>query len=95
MTFAGGDKVRRIRIIVVLLFIFLAVGFSIFTYSRFNPIININTEIIKIREKNLSKFDIENTQKHIYRERNFTLNIKYSNKIDDIKIDIPIHFVNY
>ncbi|AVK98716.1 Uncharacterised protein [Lysinibacillus sphaericus] len=86
---------RRIRIIVVLLFIFLAVGFSIFTYSRFNPIININTEIIKIREKNLSKFDIENTQKHIYRKLNFTLNIKYSNKIDDIKIDIPIHFVNY
>lgn len=80
---------RKYWIIAVLLFIFLTVGISTFTYSRFHPIINIKTEIIKITEKNRSELDLENTQKHNYKKINFTLNIKYSNKIDDIKIDIP------
>ena len=83
---------RKYRIIAVLLLIFLAVGISIFVYSRFHPIINIKTEIINITEKNRSKLDIENTQKHNYKTLNFTLNIKYSKQIDDIKIDIPYSF---
>lgn len=83
---------KKNRIIIVILAILLVIGVVTYAYYRFNPIIKIDTEVIKINENMQDKFDIKNSDKDNYRIINFTLYMYYSDNIEDIEIDIPYSF---
>lgn len=83
---------NKSRFIVVLLLVFLF-GVGIYTYYRFNPIVNINTKIIELDEKTQENYNnIDKSQKNNYKKLEFTLNVDYSDDIDDLEINIPYSF---
>lgn len=84
---------NKSRFIVVLLLVFLVVGVGTYTYYRFNPIVNINTKIIELDEKTQENYNnIDKSQKNNYKKLEFTLNVDYSDNIDDLEINIPYSF---
>lgn len=80
------------RVIVGALLVLLVIVVSIYTYYQFNPIINVNAEIIEIDEKTQDKFNIEDSKQNNFKNLNFTLIMYYPKKVEDIKIDMPYSF---